>query len=261
MILPKNELTKLSYILCFALIGLSCQSGTSSGTTAKNNVVPASLTMEEAKSDIDTNYLLGKFDPAKHADFTAISAPYTDKPGMMLRKEAFEAFEKMWKAAQKDGVTLKIISSTRTFYQQKTIWETKWKRFEKDAPLPKDRALKILEYSSMPGSSRHHWGTDIDLNDLNNPTFEKGGKYEKVYEWLSAHAHEYGFCQPYTAGRPAGYHEEKWHWSYTPLSKGFLESYKKNLSEADITGFIGAETAPQIGIVQNYVLGINQACQ
>jgi LAS superfamily LD-carboxypeptidase LdcB len=156
---------------------------------------------------------------------------------------------------------LKIISGTRNFERQKEIWEGKWARFAKDAPAPKDRALKILEYSSMPGSSRHHWGTDIDLNDLNNSSFEKGGKHEKVYQWLAEHAHEYGFCQPYTAGRPSGYREEKWHWSYTPLSKILLEQYKNNLSDADIKGFKGAETATEIGIVKNYVSGINSACK
>jgi D-alanyl-D-alanine carboxypeptidase len=212
-------------------------------------------------SKVDTGYLLGKFDPATHPDFVVVGKPYSDKPNMLLRKEAFEAFKKMFEAAEKEGVVLKIISSTRNFDRQKEIWEGKWTRFAKDAPSPKDRALKILEYSSMPGSSRHHWGTDIDLNDLNNPTFEKGGKYEKVYQWLAAHAHEYGFCQPYTAGRPSGYREEKWHWSYTPLSKILLEQYKNNLSEADIEGFKGAETAAGIGIVKNYVLGINTACK
>jgi LAS superfamily LD-carboxypeptidase LdcB len=210
---------------------------------------------------VDNSYLLGKFNPSTHPDFVAVGVPYSDKGDMRLRKEAFQAFEKMWKAAKKDGVTLNIISSTRNFDKQKKIWEDKWERFAAQAPKPIDRALKILEYSSMPGSSRHHWGTDIDLNDLNNPSFEAGGKYEKVYKWLSAHAHEYGFCQPYTAGRPSGYHEEKWHWSYTPLSKGFLENYKQNITEANITGFNGSETATAIAIVKNYVLGINQACQ
>lgn len=250
-------------LLLFTLIALSCQSDGSAPLTPAAVPVTLKDTLPEAalKADIGNDYLLGKFDPATHADFVSVGKPYSDKPGMMLRKEAFQAFESMWKAAEKEGIILKIISSTRNFEQQKKIWEGKWIRFEKVAPLPKDRALKILEYSSMPGSSRHHWGTDIDLNDLNNPSFEAGGRYEKVYQWLSLHASEYGFCQPYTAGRPSGYHEEKWHWSYTPLSRGFLGTYKKNLNESNISGFKGAETAVEIGIVQRYVLGINEECK
>lgn len=218
-------------------------------------------TAPTANVSVTTDYLLGKFDPARHADFVTVGKPYSDKPGMTLRKETFEAFKKMFEAAQKEGVTLKIISSTRNFFRQKEIWEGKWARFAKDTPAAKARALKILEYSSMPGSSRHHWGTDIDLNELENYHFEKGGKYEKAYQWLTKHAHEYGFCQPYTAGRPSGYKEEKWHWSYTPLSKPFLEQFEKNIHDADIKGFKGADTATEIGIVKNYVLGINNACK
>lgn len=210
---------------------------------------------------VGAEYLLGKFEPATHADFVKVGKPYTDRAGMLLRRETFDAFKNMWKAAQKENVTLRIISSTRTFAQQKNIWEGKWERFAKAAPAPKDRALKILEFSSMPGSSRHHWGTDIDLNDLNNAAFETGGKYQKVYEWLSAHAHEYGFCQPYTAGRQHGYQEEKWHWSYSPLSKPFLEEYKKTITDSDIKGFQGAELAPELHTVEYYVGGINQDCQ
>jgi LAS superfamily LD-carboxypeptidase LdcB len=216
---------------------------------------------DTSRENVGRDYLLGKFDPATHPDFVKVGKPYSDRPGMLLRKETFEAFKKMWTAAKAENINLRIISSTRNFNQQKNIWETKWERFAQDAPLPKDRALKILEFSSMPGSSRHHWGTDVDLNDLNNPSFEAGGKYRNVYEWLRMHAHEYGFCQPYTAGREHGYHEEKWHWSYTPLSKPFLEEYKKIIKDADIQGFKGAELAPELHTVMYYVGGINLDCQ
>lgn len=205
--------------------------------------------------------LLGKFDPSSRPDFAAVGKPYSDKPGMYLQKQALEAFKKMWDAARKDGVTLKMISATRTFSQQKNIWEGKWARFAKEAPEPTARAKKIMEYSAMPGASRHHWGTDVDLNDLNNSAFETGGKYQKTYEWLVTHAHEHGFCQPYTAGRPSGYNEEKWHWSYTPLAQPFLAQYEKEVTDALLTGFKGAETALQIQVVKHYALGINTNCK
>ena len=28
---------------------------------------------------------------------------------------------------------------------------------------------KIIEYSTLPGTSRHHWGTDIDIIDAEPP--------------------------------------------------------------------------------------------
>lgn len=247
-----------TFLWMFGFLLHACQD---TGKVPEKNAAVQPAMDTSAVPPMGAGYLLGKFNPGERSDFRKLSPPYADRSDLYLHKDAFEAFEKMWKAAAQDGVKLRVISATRSFAQQKTIWEGKWERFAKATPDPKARALKILEYSSMPGSSRHHWGTDIDLNDLNNPAFEKGGKYQKVYEWLEKHAHEYGFCQPYTAGRPHGYQEEKWHWSYTPLSKPFLEEYKKTISDNDIKGFKGAELAPELHTVEYYVGGINQECQ
>ena len=224
-------------------------------------VVDDELPVKPAKPALDKDYLMGKFDPSKHPDFVPVKAPYTDRPGMILHRETFEAFKEMWKAAKKEGVELNIKSSTRNFQQQKAIWDSKWKKYAREKPDARARALKILEYSAMPGASRHHWGTDIDLNDLNNTSMESGGKYRKVYDWLAAHAHEYGFCQPYTAGRPAGYKEEKWHWSYIPLSQGYTERFRELITDEDFSGFSGASSAVDIKVVKNYVLGINEKCR
>lgn len=213
---------------------------------------------------VDVNYLCGRFDPAERADFVLAGAPFTAKPDLYLRRETMEAFKKMWEAARKDGVELRIISGTRTFDQQKSIWEGKWGRLAKEFPNQRSRALKILEYSAMPGASRHHWGTDIDLNDLNNSAFARGGKLEPVYNWLKNNAPNFGFCQPYTAKdetRPEGYNEERWHWSYLPVAVPLLRQYLEIVQDDMLTGFQGDQTAPSIGIVRHYAGGINMACK
>jgi LAS superfamily LD-carboxypeptidase LdcB len=176
----------------------------------------------------------------------------------------------MYKAAKKEGITLKIISATRPFLHQKRIWEAKWsgvrkvegKNLSETIKNPVERALKILEFSSMPGTSRHHWGTDIDINTLTNEYFEKGQGLSE-YNWLVANAASFGFCQPYSpkgADRKEGYNEEKWHWSYLPLAKKLTDQYKLRLKDKMINGFKGAETATEIGVIKKYVLGINQDC-
>jgi zinc D-Ala-D-Ala carboxypeptidase len=237
----------------------------------KGAAVPKSIALKTVANDFSMDYLMGKFNPNSHPDFTTIKSVHASGDGMTLRKDAYASFEKMYNAALKDGVRLKIISATRPFEHQKNIWEAKWfgKRPVNGKNLPpvvKDevqRAKLILMYSSMPGTSRHHWGTDIDLNDLNNPYFEKGvGK--QIYDWLVAHAHEYGYCQVYsTMGpeRPNGYQEEKWHWSYLPVSRRLTEQYKAKIKNTDIQGFEGSNTAVEIDMVNNYVLGINKMCK
>jgi len=108
----------------------------------------------------------------------------------------------------------------------------------------------------------HHWGTDFDINAFNNSYFESGQGL-KEYEWLTAHAQEYGFCQPYTPigkDRPNGYQEEKWHWSYMPLSKTLTEQAGLRITDKIIQGFEGDYTAQALHVVDNYILGINQDC-
>jgi LAS superfamily LD-carboxypeptidase LdcB len=233
-----------------------------SGAVATTN--SGSSIMSDRVLGVDDNYLLGKFDPTKHVDFEMVGAPYTDKAGMYLRKETFAAFKRMYAAALRDGYRLNIISATRNFERQKQIWEGKWQGYAAETPVPIERARRILAYSSMPGTSRHHWGTDLDLNDLNNRTFREGGKLSGLYQWLCRHAGAYGFCQPYTekgTDRPRGYEEERWHWTYTPLSADLLSAYQTQITNERINGFLGAALAPELDAVGSYVGGINHHCK
>lgn len=226
--------------------------------------------VSEDSLDFTEDYLLGRFEPAKHPDFVPIAQAYTTKQGVYLRKDAYEAFVRMHDAAKKDGITLKIISATRNFSSQKGIWEAKWrgerivegKNLAAEVKDTVERAKMILRFSSMPGTSRHHWGTDIDINDLNDHYF-LSGQGKKEYEWLVANASSFGFCQPYSPkgeSRPYGYEEEKWHWTYYPVSRILTRQYQEKISLDKIRGFAGAGTAGGIDVIQKYVLGINQEC-
>ena len=93
-------------------------------------------------------------------------------------KDAVAAFVRMAEDAEANGYKLKIVSAFRSFSDQKQIWEDKWtgktlvggKKLNVSMPDPKERATKILTYSSMPATSRHHWGTDFDINSV-DPKF------------------------------------------------------------------------------------------
>jgi zinc D-Ala-D-Ala carboxypeptidase len=226
------------------------------------------------KMSIDTivsvDFLTGKFNPAKDTSFTLVDLEYGVRSDMYLLKETYKAFIKMFYAAQHDGVKLFIISAARNFVYQKSIWEQKWsgnklvegKNLATSVKDPVKRAEIILKYSSMPATSRHHWGTDVDLNSMEDKYFSTvEGK--KVYDWLCVNASKYGFCHPFNAKniRTNGYEEEKWHWSYMPLSRIFLNQYKNKVTYANITGFSGCETAAKLEVIKNYVLSINSECK
>ena len=219
---------------------------------------------------INLHYLLGQFEPSTHPLFSKIDKELTNMTGGYLRTEALEAFRKMHSAAAEDGIKLTIVSATRNFNHQKRIWEAKWNgktlvdgidlRTVKDHH---ERARIILKYSSMPGTSRHHWGTDIDINSV-NPEYFENPEGKKVYDWLSENAADYGFCQTYTKKdslRRTGYEEEPWHWSYTPVSSELLNKYRSIVKPEDIRGFKGDNTVVGVRMIEEYVLGINPFCK
>ena len=219
----------------------------------------------------DRIYLSGKFDPSQNEDFTLIPDQYSISGyKMYLRKETLTAFLEMAEAAEKDEIELKIASATRNFDYQKKLWNNKWngatlvdgKYLSKNTGDVLEKFKKILEYSAVPGTSRHHWGTDIDINDANQEYFETE-KGEAVYGWLAKNAPSFGFCQPYNlkgSNRPTGYNEEKWHWSYLPLAKDFTKEYKSLIKNEDIGGFDGDKYVSNFDLINDYVLGINPDC-
>ena len=115
----------------------------------------------------------------------------------------------------------------------------------------------------MPTTSRHHWGTDIDINSV-EPEYFLTRKGKKEYNWLVNNAHKFGFCQVYSdkaVSKRSGYQMEKWHWSYIPLSSYYLKKYNELVDYRQVNGFKGAYFASKIKSIENFVNGIDQSCQ
>ena len=227
---------------------------------------------EPATSHVAIKYLIGDIDPANDPMFARIPDKYQGGSRVWGHKDAVAAFVRMADDAAANGYKLKIVSAFRSFSDQKQIWEDKWtgktlvggKKLNVTLPDAKDRALKILTYSSMPATSRHHWGTDFDINSIDPKFFNtKDGKH--IYDWLVAHAPQYGFCQVYShkgdpGERTTGYEEEKWHWSYLPVAGWYLKQYPIDVGYNHIKGFLGSEAAPGIDVIKTYVQSINPEC-
>ena len=160
---------------------------------------------------------------------------------VQLRKQAYEAFVRMKRAAYSAGFDIKMISSYRSYEHQTRIWERKYIRFTESDGLSPDKAIdKIIEYSTIPGTSRHHWGTEIDIIDgypktsgdvLVAKKFESGGPFEAFKKWLDENANSFGFYLVYTNDPDRrGFKYEPWHYSYAALSIPMLKQFrKKNL--------------------------------
>lgn len=250
---------KIITILLLLFSFLSCQS-----SNEKEDSKEINKEIDSLKSfSFSKNFLLGKFDYRSDSNFVIVSEKWSDKE-IYLQKKAYFAFEQMAEAADKDGIPLIILSGTRNFDEQKVIWDRKWEANKLEMQDEEKIALKILLSSSMPSSSRHHWGTDIDINSVEESYFQ-GGQGEKVYNWLKNNASKFNFCQVYDdkkISKRSGYELEKWHWSYLPIADKILDEYKNQIKSQDINGFQGAYLAgsKNVQIINNYVLGISKNC-
>ncbi|MDC6406512.1 MULTISPECIES: M15 family metallopeptidase [Maribacter] len=191
-----------------------------------------------------------------------------------LRKEAHDAFLEMKKAAYSDGIDLKIVSSFRDFSRQEGIFERKYITYTDEGMEPMAAIEKIIEYSTIPGTSRHHWGTDADIIDgyrnvegdvLDPEKYGNGGPYEDFKLWMDKNSETYGYYLVYTDDpKRRGFKYEPWHYSYAPLSIPMLEAYRgiNVVALLEKEEFYGAEHFTRAFLrsyIQNNILDINRA--
>jgi LAS superfamily LD-carboxypeptidase LdcB len=162
-----------------------------------------------------------------------------------LHYEAAASFFAMRDAAVLAGIDLQARSSFRDFETQLTIWNRKWageRALLDRSGQPIDRASiadgdmidAILCWSAVPGGSRHHWGSDVDLIDaaavpsgyqvqLLPQEYAPDGVFAALTRWLDANMQRFGFFRPYSTDR-GGVSPEPWHLSYAPVALPALES-------------------------------------
>ncbi|MEG9530999.1 M15 family metallopeptidase [Mannheimia indoligenes] len=167
----------------------------------------------------------------------ALPNPLSDKH--FLQPEVVEAFLALQQGAKEAGFNLQPVSTFRDFERQKLIWNMKFNGERKvhddngtaiDMSQLSDfeKCQAMLRWSAVPGSSRHHWGTEIDIFDpdllpentqllLEPWEYLEGGYFAELTKWLHAHAEQFGFYFPFdgTHNR-VGF--EPWHISYRPIA-------------------------------------------
>ena len=163
--------------------------------------------------------------------------------GHRLHAAAADAWAALVADAGQAGFELAIASSYRDCARQVAIWNGKVRgerAVHDDNGAPVDLAalpdtgkvLAILRFSALPGTSRHHWGTDLDVFDagavpedynvqLSPAEVAPGGVFDALHRWLDermAADESYGFFRPYAADR-GGVAPERWHLSYAPVAR------------------------------------------
>jgi LAS superfamily LD-carboxypeptidase LdcB len=180
-----------------------------------------------------------------------------DAPRCTLHYEAVAAFLGMREAARAEGIDLQAISSFRDFERQLLLWNRKWggvrPHHDRSGALLDPATLSepqrvdaILAWSAIPGGSRHHWGSDIDVIDaaampagyqveLVPAEYEPGGVFSRLAGWLDRNMGSFGYFRPYGSNR-GGAGIEPWHLSYAPVAREAVEALSLSVLRSAIAG-------------------------
>ena len=165
--------------------------------------------------------------------------------GLLVEPGTSRAFMALSRRAASEGFDLRPASAFRDYDRQARIVNDKWsgsRPVEDEAAVRLSRASlsdsawlgAILRFSALPGTSRHHWGTDLDVWDaaavepnyalMLSPTeYGAGGTFSAMSQWLdeliSADDAE-GFYKPYAIDS-GGIAPEAWHISYRPVASNY----------------------------------------
>ena len=165
--------------------------------------------------------------------------------GLLADPDASRAFTALSRRAASEGFDLRPASAFRDYDRQARIVNEKWsgnRSVEDEAGCPIVRASMsdtawlgaILRYSALPGTSRHHWGTDLDIWDaaavepdytlrLSPDEYVADGVFSAMTQWMDeligADDAE-GFYKPYAIDS-GGVAPEAWHISYRPVASRY----------------------------------------
>jgi LAS superfamily LD-carboxypeptidase LdcB len=152
-------------------------------------------------------------------------------------------FVALQSAAASAGLDLCIASSFRDFNRQSAIWNAKFSNkrvvlnkaqqaVELNSLSDIEKCTAIMLYSALPGASRHHLGTDLDIFDkgavsddyelqLTPDEYQHGGPFAELSQWLDTHLAEFGFYRPYQHDL-GGVAPELWHISHISQSEQLM---------------------------------------
>jgi LAS superfamily LD-carboxypeptidase LdcB len=165
-------------------------------------------------------------------------------PNHWLHKDAANAIKQLQRLALQQGFDLRLASSYRSFSRQLQIWNEKYQGMRPCYdPLgqeikmhilpPLERIKAICHFTAIPGTSRHHWGTDIDIYDANaitrselqliEPEYNSNGPCGPMHDWLQTSALELGFIYPYTELNQLDIANEPWHLSFQTVARPYQQ--------------------------------------
>ncbi len=125
-----------------------------------------------------------------------------------IHKDVYPYISAMVKAAQADGINLKVWSPFRSYGDQRVLFENQVKRQGGDE-------AKAATVVARPGTSEHNTGLCADFN-MADDAFES----TPMYTWMIENAEDYGFILRYPKDKTdiTGVIYESWHWRFVGIN-------------------------------------------
>jgi D-alanyl-D-alanine carboxypeptidase len=160
------------------------------------------------------------------SDLITVNVPFPfseDLPKKKMRKEAAVALEKLFDAAQKEGLSLYAQSGYRSYSTQEAIFKRNAQKYGEQ---------KANTFSARAGESEHQTGLAMDVTSsaVGYALVESFATTEEG-EWLTENAAQFGFIIRYPKGKEkiTGYTYEPWHLRYVGKEAA------KKISEKGVT--------------------------
>lgn len=208
-----------------AEVAFSSKAGSAAASsTPKSSAVAASSKVGSSSKTVQASGQLGQWnlklvnrqnllENNTNIQTAKIEARFARDVGMKYDARAVSYLNAMCAAAEKDGVSLLVISSFRLHSRQVTLFQNQLKKVQANNPQLSEQAAidKAATVVAYPGSSEHELGLAVDFNSVEE-TFEN----TKQFAWLQAHAAEYGFIMRYPKSKQSltGVIYEPWHYRY-----------------------------------------------
>ena len=191
----------------------SYSSSTSSETSSDS--VTANAILGDSTSSWNLKLVNGKNSLPKgySVKTTTIKSAYNAYGYITYDSRAISYLHAMCAAAEKDGIHLSVISGFRTNEKQQSLFNNQVAKQRINNPGLSEEELikKASTVSAYPGTSEHELGLAVDFNSVEE-TFENTSQFQ----WLQAHAEEYGFIMRYAREKQSitGVIYEPWHYRF-----------------------------------------------
>ncbi len=161
------------------------------------------------------------------------------KRGQRVDARIYPALQAMFDVCRAEGVLPLVLSSYRTYDDQKQMLINKYNKFKNQGYSHEDAQQEALNWAAYPGYSEHQLGLAVDIDSADTSKCSN----QRVWDWMLAHCAEYGFILRYPPDKVeiTGISHEQWHFRYVGVDAAMYIMQNDICLEEYLRQFYGIE--------------------